>query len=113
MSIIVFLKKKDFSIKIQKIVNTIFEIPGNWFWIVLVCWCVLCRVDDTIISQKQKVTMADITSAGILVTCLDESCPFQLGLASFKILDFYNSPKFADITSGLIKILVSILSSGS
>jgi len=59
--------------------------------------------------------MADITSAGILATCLDESCarPFQLGLASFKILDFYNTPKFADITSGLIKIQVSILSSGN
>jgi hypothetical protein len=44
------------------------------------------------ISQKQKVTMADITSAGILATCLDESWarPFQLGLTSFKILDFYN-----------------------
>ena len=73
----------------------------------------MCTV--SMISQKQKVTMADITSAGILATCLDESWahPFQLGLTSFKILDFYNSPKFAEITSGLIKILVSILSSGS
>ena len=57
--------------------------------------------------------MTDIISAGILVTCLDESCPFQLELASFQILDFYNSPKFAEITSGLIKIQVSILSSGN
>ena len=66
-------------------------------------------------SQKQKVAMADITSAGILVTCLDESWarPFQLGLASFQILDFYNSPNFAEITSGLVRIQVSILSSGN
>ena len=67
-------------------------------------------MDDTIISQKQKVAMADI-----IATCLDESWarPFQLGLASFQILDFYNSPKFAEITSGLIRIQVSILSSGN
>jgi len=57
--------------------------------------------------------MADITNAGILATLESWARPFQLGLASFQILDFYNSPKFAEITSGLIKIQVGILSSGS